>query len=402
MSGYKHILLWLAGLLGCSLVLQAQPVPISLETAQRIAQRNHPDVQQDIQAIEYQRRLVGSDVPQQETAFYLAGTQINPRNGDGINGVGVQQQFNWPGTRRKLEEAAAVDELVGNARLAHTQLELRHEVAAAYYQVLYYQDNQRLAEQELELMQEMVELAQRRFDLGETNKIPVLSAIGKEKAAVLRLQQARHDQDIAELQLNQWLWSDTLYTVAGTGLPAIELARNWYVSPGHPALLYHQQSKVQAEAQIAVEKVLLLPQLTAGAQVQHINGSLPFYGYLLGVSLPVGRRSAQTRMEAAEMEATMEEDAVTVTRRALEQRRTKLLSQLAKEESTLDYLDRDLKPLMEEQLSAARRAYGQGTIEYAYYLLTVEQVLGSRRERLEALRRYHLLRLELEFLSGRR
>ena len=90
------------------------------------------------------------------------------------------------------------------------------------------------------------------------------------------------------------------------------------------------------------------------------------------------------------------------TREELENQRRNLIAALKKEQETLDFYYKELLPLAEEQIEASRKAYSQGAVLYIDYLQNLEQALNSRWQYLEALRSYHLLRLELEFLSGRR
>ncbi|MDV7395265.1 TolC family protein, partial [Arthrospira platensis SPKY1] len=112
--------------------------------------------------------------------------------------------------------------LLSNAQLELTQYELRRKVAQAYLEVLYAREQQELTRQEQELFAELLGLAQLRFDLGETGKIPVLSAQGKLQEARLRQQKAQLNATTALTVFNNWLYADTLYEVADRRLPPAE------------------------------------------------------------------------------------------------------------------------------------------------------------------------------------
>jgi len=381
--------------------MSAQTQAINLDQALSIANRHYPLLKRDQQLIERQIALIESAIAQPYTSIYMAGQQLD-LEGNGINGIGFSQNFNWPGTRKRRQAAHQQEAILGNAQLEMTKFEMEKAVARAYYELLYAKDAVRLSREQATLMAELVELANLRFELGETGKIPLLSAQGKEQQAILSLQQARHNSEIAHIILNNWLYVDTLYTSADTGLPPASGYLNWFVNGGHPELLLMQQRVNVAEAKAISERSWRLPQISSGLQLQMINEDSPFYAYHIGMNVPLAQRSINARVEGARVEAEIYETEMEATREALENERRELIATLKKEQETLDFLNNELLPLAEEQIEASRKAYSQGAVEYQDYLQNQEQALESRWQQLKALRRYHLLRLELEFLSGRK
>ena len=382
--------------------MRAQPLPVSLSEALEIAARHYPLLKRDAQFVEQQKALIASATPQARTEVYLAGQQLDPNSGNGINGLGFNQSFNLPGAKRRQMAAFEERVLLGNAQQEVTQMALNKAVAKAYFELLYAQDYVKLAREQAQLMGELVELANLRFEVGETGKIPVLSAMGKEKEALLVLQKARHNIEIAHTIFNNWLYTDTLYTVKENSLPPASGYLNWFVNGGHPSLLYQQQRINLAESKIEAERAALKPQVTTGMQVQMIDADLPFYAYHLGMKMPLSQKAIRSRIEGARVGAEIEKTELETTREKLENQRRNLIAAIKKEQETLDFYYKELLPLAEEQIEASRKAYSQGAVVYLDYLQNLEQALGSRWQYLEALRSYHLLRLELEFLSGRR
>jgi outer membrane protein TolC len=380
----------------------SQATAIDLEKAFEISTNHYPALKKDLKFIEQQEILINAAADQPLTEVYLAGQQIDPNSSRGINGVGFNQDFNWPGTRKRRTAAQQQNVLLGNAKLEVTQFQLKQEVAKAYFEILFTKDYIVQARAAAALMAELVELAELRMELGETGKIPVLSAMGKEKQAILKLQQARHDNEIAHTIFNNWLYSDTLYTVVEEGLPPASGYINWFVNGGHPELLYQQQQISLATSQVITEKSWLLPQITMGSEVQMIDADLPFYGYRLGMKMPLGQKAARARIAGAMVEKEIQETELDATRVRLENERLEVMTALKKEQETLDFLQKELLPLAEEQIESSRKAYSQGAVTYQDYLQNIEQALESQWQYLFALRRYHMLRLELEFLSGRK
>ncbi|MCB0596606.1 MAG: TolC family protein [Lewinellaceae bacterium] len=393
---------FILAMLAPAAAIQAQAIPLSLDQAFEVASRNYPLLKRDRQFIEQQNALIRSAASRPPTGVFISGDEVDPRSSRGIHSLGLQQDFNWPGTKGRREEAIRQQGLLGNARLELGQLELRKEVAFAYYEVLYARSLQELMQQQVNLFTDMVELAQLRFELGETGKIPVLSAQGKQKEATLAQLQASEDYEIALTIFNNWMYSDTAYEVAGRALPEPAGYFNWYVNSGHPLLLFQQQQANVAQAQILAEQNKLLPQIRTAGLLQMVNADSPFFGYQLGLNIPLSQRSIRARIEGAEMQAEMRETELDAARQQLENDRRRLASSLKKEQMSLDYIRQEMLPLAREQIDASRKAYAQGAVEYQDYLRNLEQAMQARLQYLHILKRYNLLKLELEFLSGRR
>jgi outer membrane protein TolC len=402
LSGSACIISIFAMLFAYPCKMWAQPMSVSLSEALEIAARHYPLLKRDVQFVEQQKALIASAIPQARTEVFLAGQQLDANTGNGINGLGFSQDFNLPSAKKRYAEAAEQRVLLGSAQQELTRMELDKAVAKAYFELLYAQDLVALARTQAQLMDELVELANLRFELGETGKIPVLSAMGKEKEALLALQQARHNIEIAHTIFNNWLYTDTLYTITGNSLPPASGYVNWFVNGGHPTLLYQQQRVNLAESAIQAERAALKPQVTTGLQMQMIDADLPFYAYHLGMKVPLSQKAIRSRIEGAKLGVELEKTALETAREALENKRRHLIAAIKKEQETLDFYNKELLPLAEEQIEASRKAYSQGAVVYIDYLQNLEQALGSRRQYLDTLRSYHLLRLELEFLSGRR
>lgn len=383
-------------------ILVAQAVPLTLDEAFGIASRNYPQLKQDRQFIEQQNALIRSAASLPNTGVFVSGDEVDPNSTRGIHSLGLRQDFNWPGAKGRREEAIRQQALWGNARLELDQLELRRQVARAYYKVLFFRNLQELMREQVGLFTELVELAQLRFELGETGKIPVLSAQGKQKEATLGQLQANEDYEIALTIFNNWMYSDTAYEVAGRSLPEPAGYFNWYVNNGHPRLLLQQQQANLANAQVKVEQNKLLPQIRTAGLLQMVDGDSPFFGYQLGLNIPLGQGAIRARIEGAKVQTEICETELEATQRELENERRRLISSLKKEQMSLDYIRQEMLPLAKEQIEASRKAYAQGAVEYQDYLRNLEQAMNARFQYLQVLERYNLLKLELEFLSGRR
>jgi len=388
----------------CSNSLYGQSrFPVTIEEAIEIARRNYPELKRDQMALEQLQAQLGTARPNNPTQLFLAGGMVDPNNpSSGIHSVGFLKAFDWPGSSQLRSQALEEEVLLGNAELELTDWQLRAEVARSYYQLVFTKNLQLHYQEKQELMSRLVEYAQARFEFGETGKVPVLSATSKQKQASLDQKEAQKAHDLAHTLFNNWLYSDSVFFAQMDTLPLPAPSPNWYVNGGHPKLLMKQQEVRLAAANIERERSFLLPQVLAGAQLQMINETLPFIGYQLGLSVPIGRKSINARIESAEKAVAVQEAELNAAERALENRRRELTTLFLAQKKLLDYSKQELLPLANEQINAAEAAYKSGAVGYHDYIVNLDQGLKAKLEWIYALRDYHLLRLELEFLSGRR
>ncbi|HMQ48441.1 MAG TPA: TolC family protein [Saprospiraceae bacterium] len=375
---------------------------VSLKRAIEIALFNYPALKIDQQFIEQQLALVDAVQSTPPTQLFFTGEQMSTGFTSGIQSFGLQQNLNWPGSRQPKEELVRERANLGNAYLEVDAFLLKKEITQAYYEVVYARQWKNFNQQQVDFYAELIELAQTRFDLGETSKIPVLSATSKLKAVQWQLERSSQNAVLTEVIFNNWLYSDTLYTIYDNQLPAPEMPRNWFVQGGHPELLLQQQQIKVSESTVDAEKSYTLPQITMGGQFQMIDGDIPFYGYQLGLNIPLGQKATKARMEAAQLATEMGKASLEQTRLELENEKKRLVAALEAAWQSLVFIQTERLPLADVQIEDAKKAYSQGAVDYHDYLTNLEQGLEAKRQYLESWHEFHRLKVELEFLCGRR
>lgn len=380
----------------------AQSIPINLEDAFEIATRNYPLLQRDAQRLTQQELLLNTAANPSHTHIFLGGSQIDPNSINGVQGVGFIQRFNWPSGKKYRKAVLEERQLLAAQQIESTALELRREVALAYFELLYTKELRTITNEQRQLKEELFVIASQKLENGETGKIPVLEAEGRYKQALLTQQQALEQYEIAYTIFNNWLYSDTAFVAQGPGLPPPQGYLSIFVEDTHPKLLLAEQKVQLAESKIQQERSQRLPQIITGGQLQMVDGDSPFYAYVLGLSIPLGQKPIKARVQSAEVEVEIEQTELKALRADMENQRRTLIAQLKKEQSALDFLRKEMLPLADEQITDTRRAYQEGVADYKDYVMNLEQALNTRWSYLQRLRQYHLIRLELEFLTGKR
>jgi cobalt-zinc-cadmium resistance protein CzcA len=380
----------------------AQSIPINLDDAFEIATRNYPLLKRDAQRLTQQELLLNTAANPSQTHIFVGGSQIDPNSINGVQGVGFIQRFNWPSGKKYRRAVLEERRLLAAQQAENTALELRREVALAYFELLYAKELRTISIERRQLTEELFGIASQKLESGETGKIPVLEAEGRYKRALLTQQQAQEQYDIAYTIFNNWLYSDTAFVAQGPGLPPPQGYLNIFVEETHPKLLLAEQKVNLAQSKIQQERSQRLPQILAGGQLQMVDGDSPFYAYVLGLGIPLGQKPIKARVQSAQVEVDIEQTELKALRADMENQRRTLIARLKKEQSALDFLRKEMLPLADEQITDTRRAYQESVVDYKDYVMNLEQALNTRWSYLQHLRQYHLIRLELEFLTGKR
>ncbi len=143
------------------------------------------------------------------------------------------------------------------------------------------------------------------------------------------------------------------------------------------------------------------PRLTAGYFAQSIESEWLFQGVSIGVGIPLDRRSVRVREEQIQLQREQLKNSLD----ARQQARATRLGVLRTTVETLrqSIADNDLEAgaARERILRIARLQFIQGAIDFLTFSQLSESLLTDRRERLEQLRHFQELAVELRYLTNR-
>ena len=238
------------------------------------------------------------------------------------------------------------------------------------------------------------------LEKGETGKLPQLSARSHLGKAQLEREHANEKYQIAFHLFNQWLRSDTLYDVE----EQVDIIQPVIVDTNltnNPHLQVIQAKQELAVANVEIQKVKLLPQINSGLRLQNAFGTFPLFGYQIGANVPLFQKSYKKRIEAAEVGVKAQQSALKTEQQHLEQTLSELNYRIEHQLHILEYLQQDLQPIVDQQSELSLQAFQEGEISYLEYLDSLEQVLNVKKQYLEALYQFNLLRLELDYWLGK-
>lgn len=378
----------------------AQNVIISLEEAVRIASSKYAGLGRDRLLVLQQNKLAESGTLMPPTQIFFSGEEFNFNDQSGVQSFNIQQNFNLPKKAKAQKEYYHHSALLAQRQLELTEQELKYKIKLSYYRLQHAKREQALAIENQKLYGDFLALTTTLLEKGETGKLPQLSARSHLGKAQLEREHANEKYQIAFHLFNQWLRSDTLYDVE----EQVDIIQPVIVDTNltnNPHLQVIQAKQELAVANVEIQKVKLLPQINSGLRLQNAFGTFPLFGYQIGANVPLFQKSYKKRIEAAEVGVKAQQSALKTEQQHLEQTLSELNYRIEHQLHILEYLQQDLQPIVDQQSELSLQAFQEGEISYLEYLDSLEQVLNVKKQYLEALYQFNLLRLELDYWLGK-
>ena len=376
-----------------------QSSTIGLEKALGLARANYAGLERDRLSVEQQTQLAGSGLPMQPAQLFFTGEEFNFDGQSGVQSLNIQQNFYLPKAAKAQRAYYKQGAALAKRQLSLTEQELKRQVEQAYYRLQYAKQEQALAAENVTLYNNFLEVATAQLESGETGKIPQLAARSRIGRAQLEQEHADEKSQIALTLFNKWLQSDTLYDVQGE-LPLVPRTLVDTSLQSNPHLQVIQAQKELAEARIETQKAQLLPQINSGLRLQSAFGDFPLFGYQIGLNVPLFRKAYNTRIEAAKVGVKAQEAAFNTERQELDRKISELRYRIEHQLHILEYLEEELRPVVDEQSEVNLQAYQEGEIGYLEYLDSLEQVMEVKQQYLNALYQFNALQVELDYWLG--
>ncbi|OZV70635.1 CusA/CzcA family heavy metal efflux RND transporter [Winogradskyella aurantia] len=334
-----------------------------------------------------------------KTNVYYSYDQNNLAINDRPIGVfGVAQDFKFPtafiAEKQLNEEGLNMQVSQHNVNL---QL-LKRNIYAAFYQLNYEEQKTETYRFLDSLYADFAAKAKRRFELGETNYLEMITAQSKQRQIATLYKQSEHQVLYNQEHLKKLIQIDTISISTGK-LPLPQQELRSLVLDDNFGLRYMESALNYQTAKTRLEKQNLLPDLTA-EYFQGTNSGLNdnLIGYQFGLRIPLLFGGQRAKVKAAKLA----EEALVEERQDYEvQLRAKykgLLEKLKQYEEAIDYYNTQGQSLSKEILKTANRTYKEGEIDFFQYIQSIETAKQIQLEYLDNLNLYNQTVIELNFI----
>lgn len=371
---------------------------VTIEQAVAIAFENNPTIKAATLEVEKQQNLKKSAFDLDKTSISYTKGQLNTSQQD--YEWNISQDFKFPtvyGSQSKLQKQRIV--------LSETSLDLgksiiERNVRAAFME-LWFAKRELLLISELEKeFQNFAIIAQKRFEVGESNLIEKMAAEGKREEVSLLKSEAGLDVDNLRKQLQLILNVPDAVTISDNAMQKTSLIS---VGSGSNSqiLKVQEQFVTVSQREHKLEKSRYLPDLSAGYFNQQIEGIQNFTGFQVGVKVPLFFWSQKGRIQAAKKNTEIAQMNFEQTKLDVNAVLQANVQEYEKHKASLLYYETKGLQLADKLFSSANKAYKEGEIGHIEYIATLEQAVQIKRDYLDRLNLYNQTVNEINYLTGK-
>jgi cobalt-zinc-cadmium resistance protein CzcA len=277
--------------------------------------------------------------------------------------------------------------------------EITRNVSKAYFLVLYLQNKQGLYHQIDSIYQKYSGAAEMSFEQGEISYLEKLNAQSIHNRIRLNMNQLGHDIEIALNRLTTLMNYDTLFMVPKDTLPLLVATPDSVTAV--PEFQYLQNEALKQNAELKVEKNMLLPDLTLSYfnGTNRYTGARHYQGFEVGLGIPLffSEQRARIKAKSYQMEATASLQQHYIRR--YNQRVSELATSLKKYGEEIQFYLENGKQLAAELSRSAQISFQAGEIDFYRFVLSLDQAVQIELNHLEALHMYNETVLDINYLT---
>lgn len=368
--------------------MHAQTQPMTIDEMLKLAIENNASLKASALTVEEKKALTNSAFSFDKTNIYYNYDQSNLAiNNEPLKVFGVSQNFKFPTVyfaQKNLNKAARnIAEAEYNIQL----LKVKRDVYSAYCQLSYANAKVITIKHIDSLYKDFSKASERRFELGETNYLEMISAKSKQRQIEMLLGQALKEVTAAQHQLNKVVQSDI--PSFNTQIPnRLELDRT--LDSPNVGLAYFESSKDYYNSAINLESQNLLPDLSF-EYFQGTNSTLnsSINGYQIGLKIPLLFSGNASKIKASKLAFKAAEEEQKNYSLSYEAEFNTLLAKLEQLDEALIYYETQGKHLSEEIIKTAEQSFKHGEIDFFQFIQSIENAKEIELSYLENLNQYN-------------
>lgn len=378
----------------------AQSQTLTLQKALDLAIKSYPTIQQASLQTQQQKALTGTATILDPFNINTGLGQINSKVFD--YNVGVAQGFKLPNAYKAEKNLLKQNVTVAQSYEAVTKNELVRNVSNSYYNWLYSWQQYNLLLQTDSIFADYEKYANKKYQVGESNKLEKINATLQRKDLQLQVGKAKTEVAFYLADLQKWLRSTDQYQAPTTytALPEINLSDSNLVNK-HPVLQFLQQQVTAKELAIKAEKAKGQPSFNLGVNAQSLDKQTQFYYGSIGINIPIFKNGVKSRTQAARYESEIAKKELDKSQQEIS---TLFLQQNQLQQQSLQqlkYYQTEGLPMAESIINAAQRSYKAGDIGYIEYTQNIKDAIKIKTDYLAAVNSYNQTIIQLNYLLNR-
>ncbi|AUC82737.1 CusA/CzcA family heavy metal efflux RND transporter [Lacinutrix sp. Bg11-31] len=378
--------------------IQAQNKPLTINETLELAIENNASLKAENLKIDQANMFVRSAFTFDKTNIYYNYDESNLAvNNKPLKVFGISQNFKFPTVyfaEKKLNQSkVSVQEANYSLQLQY----IKKQVYTNYYQLSYAKNKAENYKYLDSLYQEFARKAERRFDLGETNYLEMITAQSKQKQLETLYKQVLQEVKLSTAHLKKVVQVDSI-TIADGLLEKLEI-ESLSVNQNVGLSVFDASINYQ-KAQTKLEKQNLLPDLNA-EYFQGTNDGLNdnIKGYQLGLKIPILFGGQRSKIKASKIAQEVIVEQKQDYKAQLNAEHQSLLAKLQQYEEAITYYKTQGQTLSEEIIKTANRTFKEGEIDFFQYIQSLETAKDIQLNYLEQLNQYNQTVITINHLT---
>ena len=405
--------------LGLALAVQAQEKVLTLQQCIDLALQQSYSMQASNKQIERAKAMQGTAWDLDKTEFSLS--QDPTSGGSPDNAISVSQSIEFPTVYIARHKQLKAETQAEKSKQEVLKATLVSEVTSVYYQLVYEKQRILLLAQQDSVLRQYKQLAEKRYQAGETRRLEVLSAERMLKENQMEMQTAKSEAENVRMQLARLLNVGNLSSQyvsiepAEAQLKPMDFVQTAFYYQQTPEGVYANDRLAIADKALTVAKNGYAPSLSLSLRNQlvitgwdpyHQNRSKfdggNFMGFEIGVGVPLFYGATKAKVKAARKDREIAELELKEEQQQREKEYLSALSKCNAAFTRLDYYQQEGVKKAEEISRLAILEYQNGEISYIEYVNALQESLDMGMKHIEAVNEYNQSVIALKRLTNDR
>ena len=377
----------------------SQKKNIALEDAISIAINNNKQLSIDKLKVEKSDKLINSAFDVDKTNLYYTKDRTNlGADGTPFETFGIDQKIAFPTIYFSKKKEAKIYKNLVELNFEISKNELIKNVSIAFNEVVFLNKKLEHFTYIDSLYTNFSKAAKRKFELGESNYLEMITSQSKYKQYEMQLNQLKQDKTIALEKFNFLLQSEEEFTISELDLLKIKVED--IDVENHLIQQYYKENEALVSNKKVIEMQNLLPDL-------HFNffnskdkiANTTVNSFQAGIAIPIFFIGKSSTISASKIEEDIANELIFDNSLRLNTKYNTLLEMLKKSELELNYYSESGEKLAAEILKTANSSYKHGEIDFFQYIQSLETGLQIKIDYLNQVNIYNQIALELNYLN---